>query len=149
MKSRDVLVNAVGVFLVFIIAGPLIGGLAFGVMLAVSQGGGDALGTAATAALLGHLGGLLPAAATGLLCAGASPWLAARRTWLIFAGVVGAVTSAGHLALFDTYPTSNPQVLDFVQIAGVGAAAALACAMICDSFRPRRRARRVRPSDSA
>ncbi len=149
MKNRDNMVNAAGVLLVFMIVGPLVGGFVFGLFLAASEGadlGGP--GLALTTALLGHLGGLLPAAVTGALCAAASPWLKGRAAWLAFAVVAGAGTSAAHLALADTYPTSTPGTGDFMQIAVVGAAAALGCALISDGFRPRRRVRRVRPSGS-
>lgn len=149
MKRWDVLLNALGVLLVFVIVGPLIGGLVFGVYLAASQGGADAFSVALTAALLGHLGGLLPATVTGAACVAASFWLSGRKIWLAFAVVIGAVISAAHLALFDTYPTSTPGPADFLIIGAVGAAAALICALISEGFRPRRRMRRVRPSGSA
>lgn len=149
MKSRDHMVNAAGVLLVFVIVGPLVGGFVFGLFLAASEGAGvGAPGLALTTALLGHLGGLLPAAVTGGLCAGASPWLRSRAAWLAFAVVAGAGISVAHLALADTYPTSTPGTGDLVRIAVVGAVAALGCALISDGFRPRGRVRRVRPSGS-
>lgn len=89
--------TVVGVFVLF---GPPLGGLAVVVHLTVSGGFIDP-GLVATLVMASHIGGILPAIATGLSVAAISSRLDSRFLWLLSAALFGAGYSA--LILGQTY----------------------------------------------
>lgn len=82
--------TVVGVFVLF---GPPLGGLAMIAREWVSEGAVDP-GLAATLVMASHIGGILPALATGLSVAAISSCLDSRALWLASAALLGAGYSA-------------------------------------------------------
>ncbi len=89
--------TVVGVFVLF---GPPLGGLAMIARERVSEGAVDP-GLVATLVLISHIGGILPAIATGLSVAAISGRIDSRSLWLLSAALFGAGYSA--LILGQTY----------------------------------------------
>lgn len=89
--------TVVGVFILF---GPPLGGLAMIARERVSEGAVDP-GFVATLVMASHVGGILPAIATGLSVAAISSRFDSRAMWLASAALFGAGYSA--LILGQTY----------------------------------------------
>lgn len=144
MRDRDVLPRVLGVFLVFVGAGPLIGGFVFGLMWVaqVLLVGPDPwrmayVATPIYSALLGYLVGFGPALVIALAAIGLSLFMPSRRWWILAVTVFGCGVGIGSLILMGhTYPPSMPGAWAPPRMLIIAGVSSLACAYMSESFRP-------------
>ena len=117
--------TVVGVFVLF---GPLLGGLAL-VILDILRGGPPDFGWAMIAVIASPIAGILPAAATGLMAAAISSRVDSRLLWALACAALGAGLAGLVLGGGGFMPIGD--------IAAAGAAAGLGSALLSLPVRPR------------
>lgn len=155
MASKDVRTRGLRLIGTFALVGPVVGtavviGLGTLALMWDRGGGGVSFVSMITGALLfgvlalgfGLMLGVLPATLTGLLCLAVSRQASSTRVWLVLSGLIGGVVTFAFTAfLYEANALSGHSLMETLTLsivfAVVGAIAALACAAICNKWRPR------------
>ena len=115
----------------FVLIGPPVGGIALAIASAWEAGQPlsfmDWAQLPFGGAIMGYIGGALPAGLTGLIAAAVSPLIPSKALWVTGATAMGALASA---LIFNAMGPSLPVVL-------IGAGAAFAAALVGLQVRPR------------